>query len=131
MMTDIIADSLTRVRNAATRRLDTTVLLHSKTIEAIVSILVDKGYLESFSVIEDGNKKTIKVVLKYDEKGFTVINEMKKISKPGRRVYKGKDEIRSFKNNYGTLIVSTSKGVLPNDEAYKLGTGGEVLCSIW
>ncbi len=130
-MTDIIADSLTRIRNAATRRLDTTVLLHSKTIEAIVSILVDKGYLESFSVSEDGNKKTIKVVLKYDEKGFTVINEMKKISKPGRRVYKGKDEIRSFKNNYGTLIVSTSKGVLPNDEAYKLGTGGEVLCSIW
>ena len=131
MMTDIIADSLTRIRNAATRRLDTTILLHSKTIEAIVSILVDKGYLESFSVSEDGNKKTIKAVLKYDEKGFTVINEMKKISKPGRRVYKGKDEIRSFKNNYGTLIVSTSKGVLPNDEAYKLGTGGEVLCSIW
>jgi len=97
----------------------------------MVSILVDKGYLESYSVKEDGNKKTIKVVLKYDEKGFTVINEMKKISKPGRRVYKGKDEIRSFKNNYGTLIVSTSKGVLPNDEAYKLGTGGEVLCSIW
>ena len=130
-MTDIIADSLTRIRNAATRRLDTTVLLHSKTIEAIVSNLVDKGYLESYSVKEDGNKKTIKVVLKYDEKGFTVINEMKKISKPGRRVYRGKDEIRSFKNNYGTLIVSTSKGVLPNDEAYKLGTGGEVLCSIW
>ena len=130
-MTDIIADSLTRIRNAATRRLDTTVLLHSKTIEAIVSILVDKGYLESYSVKEDGAKKTIKVVLKYDEKGFTVINEMKKISKPGRRVYKGKDEIRSFKNHYGTLIVSTSKGVLPNDEAYKLGTGGEVLCSIW
>ncbi len=131
MMTDIIADSLTRIRNAATRRLDTTVLLHSKTIEAIVSILVEKEYLESYSVKEDGNKKTIKVVLKYDEKGFTVINEMKKISKPGRRVYKGKDEIRSFKNNYGTLIVSTSKGILPNDEAYKLGTGGEVLCSIW
>jgi len=131
MMTDIIADSLTRIRNAATRRLDTTILLHSKTIEAIISILVKKEYLESFSVIEDGNKKTIKVVLKYDDKGFTVINEMKKISKPGRRVYKGKDEIRTFKNGYGTLIVSTSRGVLPNDEAYKLSTGGEVLCSIW
>ena len=131
MMTDIIADSLTRVRNAATRRLDTTTLLHSKTIEAIVSILVEKEYLESFSVIEDGPKKTIKVVLKYDDNGYTVINEMKKISKPGRRVYKGKDEIRFFKNGYGTLIVSTSKGVLPNDEAYKLGTGGEVICSIW
>ena len=130
-MTDIIADSLTRVRNAATRRLDTTTLLHSKTIEAIISILVEKEYLESFSVIEDGHKKTIKVVLKYDDNGYTVINEMKKISKPGRRVYKGRDEIRFFKNGYGTLIVSTSKGVLPNDEAYKLGTGGEVICSIW
>ncbi len=131
MMTDIIADSLTRIRNAATRRLDTTTLLHSKTIEAIVSILVKKEYLESFTVIENGPKKTIKVILKYDDKGFTVINEMKKISKPGRRVYMSKDEIRSFKNGYGTLIVSTSKGVLPNDEAYKLSTGGEVLCSIW
>ncbi len=131
MMTDIIADSITRIRNAATRRLDTTTLLHSNTIEAIVSILVDKGYLESFDIIEDGNKKSIKVVLKYDDKGYTVINELKRISKPGRRVYKSKNEIRSFKNNYGTLIVSTSKGVLANDEAYKLGTGGEVLCSIW
>jgi len=131
MMTDIIADSITRIRNAATRRLDTTTLLHSNTIEAIVSILVDKGYLESFDIIEDGNKKSIKVTLKYDDRGYTVINELKRISKPGRRVYKSKNEIRSFKNNYGTLIVSTSKGVLANDEAYKLGTGGEVLCSIW
>jgi len=130
-MTDIIADSLTRVRNAAQRRLDTTTLLHSKTIEAIISILVDKGYLESFSVKEDGNKKTIVVVIKYDENGYSVINEVKKISKPGRRVHKGRDDIRSFKNGYGTLIVSTSQGVLPNDEAFKRGIGGEVICSIW
>jgi len=131
MMTDIIADSLTRIRNAANRRLDQTTLLHSKTIESIVTILVEKEYLESYSVKEDGNKKTIKVVVKYDSNGQPLINEMKKISKPGRRVYKGKDEIRSFKNGYGTLIVSTSQGVLANDAAYKLGTGGEVLCSIW
>jgi len=131
MMTDIIADSLTRIRNAAQRRLDTTTLLHSKTIEAIVSILVDKGYLESFTVKEEGNKKTIKVVLKYDENGHSVINEVKKISKPGRRVYQGAAEVRSFKNGYGTLIVSTNKGVIANDEAYKLSVGGEVLCSIW
>jgi len=130
-MTDIIADSLTRIRNAAARKLETTELLHSKMIEAIVSILVDKGYLESFSVEEDGNKKTIKVVLKYDDNGNSVINEVKKISKPGRRIYKGKEEIKRFKNGYGTLIVSTSAGVLPNDEAYKRGTGGEVICSIW
>ena len=130
-MTDQIADSLTRIRNAAQRKLDTTTLLHSKTIEAIVSILVDKGYLESFSVSEDGAKKSIKVVLKYDDEGNSVINEIKKISKPGRRIYKGKDEIKRFKNGYGTLIVSTSQGVLPNDEAFKRGAGGEVLCSIW
>jgi small subunit ribosomal protein S8 len=100
-------------------------------IEAIVAILVEKGYLESYSVEEDGNKKTIKVVLKYDEDGRSVINEIKKISKPGRRIYKGKEEIKRFKNGYGTLIVSTSAGVLPNDEAYKRGTGGEVICSVW
>lgn len=131
MMTDRIADSLTRIRNAASRKLDTTTLLHSKTIEAIVSILVEKGYLESFSVSEEGVKKSIKVVLKYDEAGNSVINEVKKISKPGRRIYKAKDDIKRFKSGYGTLIVSTSQGVLSNDEAFKRGTGGEVLCSIW
>jgi len=131
MMTDIIADSLTRIRNAAQRRLDTTTLLHSKTIEATVSILVEKNYLESFSIKEDGNKKFINVNLKYDDNGYSVINELKKISKPGRRVHKGKDDIRTFKNGYGTLVVSTSQGVLPNDEAFKRGVGGEVLCSVW
>ncbi len=132
MMTDIIADSLTRIRNAAMRRLDSTTLLHSKTIEAIVSILVDKGYLESFKVEDLGNnKKSIKVTLKYDDNGRNVINEVKRISKPGRRVYKGKDEIKSFKNGYGTLIISTSNGILPNDEAFKRNVGGEVICSIW
>jgi small subunit ribosomal protein S8 len=130
-MTDIIADSLTRIRNAAQRKLDTAELIHSKMIESIVSILVDKGYLESYSVKEDGNIKKIKVVLKYDDSGRSVINEVKKISKPGRRIYKGRDEIKSFKNGYGTLIVSTSAGVLPNDEAFKRGIGGEVICSIW
>ena len=131
MMTDIIADSLTRIRNAANRRLDVTTLLHSNTIEATVSILVDKGYLESYKVKEDGVKKTIKVVLKYDDNGHSVINELKKISKPGRRVYQGADDIRFFKNGYGTLVVSTNKGVLANDEAFKQKVGGEVLCSIW
>ncbi len=131
MMTDIIADSLTRIRNAANRRLDVTTLLHSKTIEATVSILVDKGYLESYKVKEDGVKKTIKVVLKYDENGHSVINELKKISKPGRRVYQTAKEVRFFKNGYGTLVVSTNKGVISNDEAYRLNVGGEVICSIW
>jgi small subunit ribosomal protein S8 len=131
MMTDIIADSLTRIRNAAQRRLDTTTLLHSNVIEATVSIFVDKGYLDGYTVEENGNKKTIKVVLKYDDNEKSVINEINKISKPGRRVHKGKDEIKTFKNGYGTLVVSTSQGVLANDDAYKRGIGGEVICSIW
>lgn len=131
MVNDLIADSLTRIRNAAMRRLDVTTLMHSKSVEAVVSILADKGYIESFNVVEDGHKKSINVVLKYDENGRTVINEMKRVSKPGRRVYKGKEDVKRFKNGYGTIIVSTSKGVLPNDKAYELGIGGEVLCTVW
>ena len=131
-MTDIIADSLTRIRNAAMRRLDTTTLLHSKSIEAIVAILVEKGYLEGFKVVDLGNnKKNIKVTIKYDDNERSVINEVKRISKPGRRVYKAKEDIKSFKNGYGTLIISTSSGILPNDEAFKRNIGGEVICSIW
>jgi small subunit ribosomal protein S8 len=131
MINDLIADSLTRIRNAAMRRLDSTTLMHSKVVEAVVAILADKGYVESFNVVEDGVKKTINVVLKYDDKGRTVINEVKRVSKPGRRIYKGKDELKRFKNGYGTIIVSSSKGVLPNDKAFELGVGGEVLCTIW
>ncbi len=131
-MTDIIADSLTRIRNAAQRRLDTTVLMHSNMIESIVKIFVEKGYLDSYQVNDEGNnKKSITVVLKYDDNGKSAINEVKKISKPGRRIYQGKEEIKRFKNGYGTLVVSTSQGVLPNDEAFKRGIGGEVICSIW
>jgi small subunit ribosomal protein S8 len=131
MINDLISDSLTRIRNAAMRRLDVATLMHSKSVEAVVGILADKGYIESFNVIEDGNKKSIKVVLKYDDNGRTVINEMKRVSKPGRRIYKGAADIKRFKNGYGTIIVSTSKGVLPNDKAFELGVGGEVLCTIW
>ena len=131
MVNDLISDSLTRIRNAAMRRLDVTTLMHSKSVEAVVAILADKGYIDSFNVVENGPKKSINVVLKYDENGKTVINEMKRVSKPGRRVYKPAAEIKRFKNGYGTIIVSTSKGVLPNDKAFELGVGGEVMCTVW
>ncbi|MGE0737719.1 30S ribosomal protein S8 [Sulfurimonas sp.] len=131
MINDLVSDALTRIRNAGMRRLDTTTLVHSKSIEAMANILVEKGYIESCNVVEDGVKKTINVVLKYSDNGKSVINEMKRISKPGRRVYKGKEEIKRFKNGYGTIIVSTSHGILPNDKAYALGVGGEVMCTIW
>ena len=131
MINDLIADALTRIRNAAMRKLNVATLVHNKSVEAIAKILVDKGYIESYNVVEDGVKKTINVVLKYDDNNKSVINELKRISKPGRRVYKGAGDIKRFKNGYGTIIVSTSKGVVPNDQAHELGVGGELLCSIW
>ena len=131
MMNDIIADGLTRIRNAAMRGLEVTQLIHSKLMESVLKVFEEKGYIESFKVIEEGNKKFINVTLKYDENGNSVINEVKRISKPGRRVYKGYEDIKKLKNGFGTLVVSTNKGVLANDEAYKLKIGGEVICSIW
>ena len=131
MMNDIIADGLTRIRNAAMRKMEVTTLNYSKLMEDVLKVFEQKGYIESYKVVEDGNKKFINVTLKYDENGDSVINEIKRVSKPGRRVYKGYEDIKRFKNGFGTLVVSTNKGVLPNDEAYRLKVGGEVICSIW
>ena len=131
MVNDLVSDALTRIRNASMRRLEVTQLLHSKLVESVVKIFQEKGYIDSYNVIEEGNKKFIKVVLKYNDNGTSVISELKKISKPGRRVYKGAEDIKRFKNGYGTIVVSTSKGVLSNDVAFKEGVGGEVICSIW
>jgi small subunit ribosomal protein S8 len=131
MVNDLVSDALTRIRNASMRRLEDTTLLYSGLVESVIKIFRDKGYIESYSIVEDGNKKFIKVILMYDDKGNTVINELKKISKPGRRVYKPSSEIKEFKNGYGTIVVSSSKGVLSNDVAHKEGVGGELICSIW
>ena len=132
MMNDLIADALTRIRNASMRKLEVTTLIYSNTVKGIVNVLQQKGYIENFDIVEDKhNKKTIKITLKYDDDENSVINELKRLSKSGRRVYKSAVELKSFKNGYGTLVVSTNKGVLPNDEAYKLQVGGEVICSIW
>ena len=132
MVNDIISDSLTRIRNASMRRLDVTTLIYGKIVVSMLGILQSKGYIESFNVVEkENNKKFVKVILKYDQAGYTVINELTRVSKPGRRVYKGFDSLKSFKNGYGSLIVSTSQGVLANDDAYKAKVGGEILCSVW
>ena len=132
MMNDIIADALTRVRNAAMRKLETTSLLHSNTVEAVCNVLKEKEYIEDYKVVDtDPKKKTITVTLKYDDSDNSVINEIKRLSKSGRRVYKSASELKSFKNGYGTIIVSTNKGVIANDEAYKQNVGGEVICSVW
>lgn len=132
MMNDIIADALTRIRNAALRKLEVATLLHSNTVVGVLTVLEKKEYISSFKVIEEkNNKKTIQVTLKYDDKEKSVINEIKRISTPGRRVYKHATELKSFKNGYGTIVVSTNKGVISNDEAYAANVGGEVLCTVW
>ena len=130
-MNDIIADTLTRIRNASMRRIEVTHVLYAKIVESVLKVFQEKGYIESYKVVEEGTKKKINVVLKYNQSGKPVINEIKRISKPGRRIYKPCAEIKKFKNGYATIVVSTSKGVLDNDSAHKLGVGGEVLCSIW
>jgi len=132
MMNDLIADALTRVRNASMRKLEVTTLIHSNIVEAVCNVLKQKEYIEDYKVVDtDPVKKSISVTLKYDDNDNSVINELKRISKSGRRVYKNAAELKNFKNGYGTIIVSTNKGVISNDEAYKLNVGGEVLCSVW
>jgi small subunit ribosomal protein S8 len=131
-MNDIIADALTRIRNAAMRKLEVATLLHSNTVVGVLNVLLQKEYITGFKVIDgQNNKKTIQVELKYDDNEKSVINEIKRVSKPGRRVYKNASEIKSFKNGYGTIIVSTNKGVLANDEAHAANVGGELLCTVW
>ena len=131
MMNDIIADSLTRIRNASMRRLEHTTLYYAKIVVSILDVFMAKGFIESYKIIGNEGKQSIKVILRYDEDGRSVISEIKRISKPGRRIYKGRDELKRFKNGYGLIVVSTSKGVVSNEDAYKSNVGGEALCSIW
>lgn len=132
MMNDIIADALTRIRNAAMRKLEVTTLLHSNTVEGVLKVLEQKEYIDGYKVVDGkNNKKTIQVTLKYDDTDRSVINELQRVSTPGRRVYKHSTELKSFKNGYGTIIVSTNKGVISNDEAFAANVGGEVLCTVW
>ena len=131
MVNDIIADSLTRIRNASMRRLEVTTLYYAKIVVSVLEVFKTKGFIKDYKVNDKDGKQSIMVQLAYDERGKSVINEIKRISKPGRRVYKGRSELKRFKNGYGTIVVSTIKGVIANDEAYRENVGGEALCSIW
>lgn len=131
MVNDIIADSLTRIRNASMRKSSKTKLLYAKIVVSLMDVLKKYGYIEAYKIIEDDGKKAILVTLKYDDSGESVITELKRVSKPGRRVYKGYTELKRFKNGFGIIVVSTSKGVVSNVEAHKLHVGGEALCSVW
>ncbi|MDD6010422.1 MAG: 30S ribosomal protein S8 [Lachnospiraceae bacterium] len=131
-MSDPIADMLTRIRNANTAKHDTVDVPASKMKLAIANILVDEGYIAKYDIVENGAFKTIHITLKYGaNKNEKIITGLKRISKPGLRVYASKDELPKVLGGLGTAIISTNQGVITDKEARKLGVGGEVLAFIW
>ncbi len=131
-MSDPIADMLTRIRNANTAKHDTVDVPSSKMKLAIVNILLDEGYIRKYDIIEDGEFKTIRITLKYGEdKNDKIITGIKRISKPGLRVYANKEELPKVLGGLGVAIISTNQGVITDKEARKLNVGGEVLAFVW
>ena len=130
--TDPIADMLTRIRNANSSKHKTVDVPSSNMKLAIAEILFKEGYVKSFEEIkEENNQGVIRITLKYTEKGNKVIDGLKRISKPGLRVYASKDELPKVLNGLGIALISTSKGIMTDKEARNLGLGGEVLAYVW
>ncbi len=129
---DPIADMLTRIRNANTAKHDTVDVPASKMKIAIANILVDEGYIAKYDLVENGNFKTIRITLKYGkDKNEKIISGLKRISKPGLRVYANKEELPKVLGGLGVAIISTNKGVITDKEARAQGVGGEVLAFVW
>ena len=128
-MTDPIADLLTRIRNGQAARKAAVTLASSKLKRAIVKVLKDEGYIADFSVHSDNGKPELHIELKYYE-GRPVIDRIERVSRPGLRIYRGKDEIPRVLGGMGTVIVSTPKGVMTDKAAQAIGQGGEVLCIV-
>jgi small subunit ribosomal protein S8 len=132
-MTDPIADMLTRIRNGITSRHDRVEMPSSKLKIEVAKILKSEGFISNYKVVQEDDKPqaSLRVYLKYSEDGEPVIHGIERISRPGRRVYRGKEDIPKVLGGLGLAIVSTSKGVLSGAEAARTGIGGEVLCQVW
>jgi small subunit ribosomal protein S8 len=132
-MTDPIADMLSRIRNGIQARHDRVELPASKLKVEIARILKSEGFISNYKLVEDDSKPqaTLRVYLKYSEDGEPVIHGIERVSRPGRRIYRGKEEIPRVLGGLGLSIVSTSRGILSGAEAVKSGIGGEVLCQVW
>lgn len=131
-MSDPIADMLTRIRNANSAKHDTVEIPSSRVKAAIADILVKEGYIKSYEILEAGVKKTMRVTLKYGRsKNDKVISGIKRISKPGLRIYASCDEMPRVLNGLGTAIISTNKGIITDKEARKSNVGGEVIAFVW
>lgn len=131
VMTDPIADLLTRVRNANSARHDVVEVPSSKVKKAVANILLEEGYVKGIEEYNDGVIPMMRIALKYGSNKERVITGLKRISKPGLRVYCKAEEVPKVLNGLGVAVISTSKGVLADREARKLGLGGEVICYIW
>jgi len=131
VMTDPIADMLTRIRNALMAKHEQVEMPSSKMKLEIARILKHEGYIKNYKVIQDGKKSYLRIFLKYDSSNKPVIHGLKRISKPGRRVYTGYKEIPRVLNGYGTIIITTSSGVTTGSRALEKKVGGELICSIW
>ena len=130
-MSDVIADMLTRIRNANSAKHATVDIPASNMKKAIAQILVEEGYVKSYEIIEDGKQGTIRVTLKYQANKQKVIRGLKRVSKPGLRIYAGCEDMPKVMNGLGIAIVSTSKGIMTDKKARALKVGGEVLCFVW
>jgi small subunit ribosomal protein S8 len=131
-MSDPIADMLTRIRNANTAKHDTVDVPASKMKLSIAQILVDEGYITKYELVDDGDFKTIRITLKYGrDKNQKIISGLKRISKPGLRVFASKEDLPKVLNGLGIAIISTNKGVMTDKEARRQNVGGEVLAYIW
>ena len=131
MMSDPIADMLTRIRNANSAKHDTVSIPSSRVKEQIAAILLKEGYITKFDITEEGVKKTMLITLKTGEKDARVLSGLKRVSKPGLRVYAPSDKLPRVLNGLGVAIVSTNKGIISDKEARKANVGGEVLAFIW
>ena len=130
-MTDPIPDMLTRIRNANTVKHETVDVPASNMKKELARILLEEGFIRGYDVIEDGKQGIIRIQLKYGQTGERVISGLKRISKPGMRVYADKHEVPRVLNGLGISIISTSKGILTDKQARKENVGGEVICYVW
>ena len=131
MVNDPIADMLTRIRNALIAKHESVVVPASKIKKSIAEILLDEGYISAFEVVEEEGKVNIVITLKYGEKKQSIINGLKRISKPGLRIYSGAEDLPKVLNGLGIAIVSTNKGLMTDKQAREANVGGEVLAFVW
>ena len=131
LVTDPIADMLTRIRNAIMVKHEQVSIPASNEKRAIAKILLDEGYIVEYNEVEENGHKNITITLKYDESGDSVIQGLKRISKPGLRIYAQKDKLPKVISGLGIAIISTNKGIVTDKQARKLGVGGEVIAYVW